>query len=243
MTRKLMALAFGGAAVLMASPALADGYTAKAAPVACCEANWNGIYFGGGVWLGRDDHRPYRQFRADSSPRLDQWARHRQRWRLWLPSPRLGPSGPSRHRARRLRRFRVPRCRDLRQPEQPTTASKEEVLRSPDSHRCLPTRRQSGYGLGHRCPAWLRAQLLHDVVHQRRVHASRHRLHVHAEQRHRSLAPATTSRSAAGSSAAASSSSWAAGWRSVSNTAMPPTTRRKSSTVQNDDHRHKPVPS
>src|SRR5436189_3332382 len=52
MTKKLMALAFGGAAVLMASPALADGYAAKAAPVACCEANWNGIYFGGGVGWG-----------------------------------------------------------------------------------------------------------------------------------------------------------------------------------------------
>ncbi len=52
MTRKLMALALGGAAALMASPALADGYKAKAAPVACCEANWNGIYFGGGVGWG-----------------------------------------------------------------------------------------------------------------------------------------------------------------------------------------------
>jgi len=52
MTRKLMALALGGAAALMASPALADGYKAKAAPVACCEANWNGIYFGGGFGWG-----------------------------------------------------------------------------------------------------------------------------------------------------------------------------------------------
>jgi outer membrane immunogenic protein len=47
-----MALAVGGAAVLMASPALADGYKAQAAPVACCEANWNGVYFGGGVGWG-----------------------------------------------------------------------------------------------------------------------------------------------------------------------------------------------
>jgi outer membrane immunogenic protein len=52
MTSKLMALALGGAAVLMASPALADGYKPKAAPVACCEANWNGIYFGGGFGWG-----------------------------------------------------------------------------------------------------------------------------------------------------------------------------------------------
>ena len=49
MTKKLMALALGGAAVLMASPALADGYAAKAAPVACCEANWNGIYVGAAI--------------------------------------------------------------------------------------------------------------------------------------------------------------------------------------------------
>jgi outer membrane immunogenic protein len=52
MTKKLMALALSGAAVFMASPALADGYKPKAAPVACCEANWNGIYFGGGVGWG-----------------------------------------------------------------------------------------------------------------------------------------------------------------------------------------------
>jgi outer membrane immunogenic protein len=49
MTKRFMVLAVSGAAVLMASPALADGYKAKAAPVACCEANWNGIYFGGGI--------------------------------------------------------------------------------------------------------------------------------------------------------------------------------------------------
>ena len=61
MTKKLMALAFGGAAMLMAGPALADGY--KRAPVAavCCDANWNGVYFGGGFgWAAlltnQDDH-------------------------------------------------------------------------------------------------------------------------------------------------------------------------------------------
>jgi outer membrane immunogenic protein len=51
MIKKLMALAVGGAAMLMASPALADGSVAKkrAPVVECCDANWNGIYFGGGV--------------------------------------------------------------------------------------------------------------------------------------------------------------------------------------------------
>ena len=48
MTKKLMVLAFGGA-VFMASPALADGYSLKDKPVACCEANWNGLYVGAGI--------------------------------------------------------------------------------------------------------------------------------------------------------------------------------------------------
>ena len=51
MTKKMMALAFSAAATLMAGSALADGYMAKGSPVVCCEANWNGIYFGGGLGL------------------------------------------------------------------------------------------------------------------------------------------------------------------------------------------------
>ena len=49
MTKNLMALAFGAAAVLAASPALADGYSLKDKPVVCCEANWNGFYVGAGI--------------------------------------------------------------------------------------------------------------------------------------------------------------------------------------------------
>jgi outer membrane immunogenic protein len=60
MTKKLMALAFG-AAMLMAGPALADGYKRAPVAAACCDANWNGIYFGGGFgWAAlltnQDDH-------------------------------------------------------------------------------------------------------------------------------------------------------------------------------------------
>ena len=39
MTKKLMALAITGAAMLMAGPALADGYKRAPAAVACCDAN------------------------------------------------------------------------------------------------------------------------------------------------------------------------------------------------------------
>jgi opacity protein-like surface antigen len=61
MTKKLMALAFGGVAMLMAGPALADGYKRAPVAAACCDTNWNGIYFGGGFgWAAlltnQDDH-------------------------------------------------------------------------------------------------------------------------------------------------------------------------------------------
>ena len=49
MKKLWMTLAFGGAAVFSANPALADGYAQKAAPATCCASNWSGFYVGAGV--------------------------------------------------------------------------------------------------------------------------------------------------------------------------------------------------
>jgi opacity protein-like surface antigen len=50
MTKRTLALTVG-ATVLAANSALADGprYPSRDAPVACCEATWNGFYLGGSV--------------------------------------------------------------------------------------------------------------------------------------------------------------------------------------------------
>ena len=209
MTKKLMALAFGGVAMLMAGPALADGYKTGAASSRLLRSELERHLLRRRLRLGRrcsptrtttgplTGNSNRQELGSDGAFGFLRIGLDRQIHSGFVLGAFADYRVP-RHRHRRLVIQQQPPAEEILPPPRPPSPIRRE-RRSLDST----------WAIG--AEARLRAQLLRDVVHQRRLHASRRRPHVYAEQRHAASAAATTSRSAAGSLAAASSSSWARG--------------------------------